>query len=103
MPYVNQDIGPKKTIEECYENLVNAVIYKASEDYRAALRKHDRAKKAILDPGHKPSVETDLSRSDTEIRVLERFFRRSEWMELTDIGGEYLINEIRKDEAGKTA
>ncbi len=63
------------------ENLSNAIILSAVADYRRA-RKHHRV------DGKEPSWV---------IRDCERFFL-SEWFkQLTDINGEWLLNELNKE------
>lgn len=74
----------EKTIsysEESLENLVNGIIMQAVNDYRKAL-----------------SEFSSDGKSDTDvIAKCERFFR-SEWFRvLTNVDGEYLITNIRKE------
>lgn len=66
-----------------YEKLANAIIILAARDYRTALRR--QKKKAT--PGN-----------EQEIRNIERFFRSQYFDMLTGVDGEYLIEQIRKEE-----
>ena len=63
-----------------YEDLANAIILQAVDDYRAALK----AQKIHPD-------------QDGEVRKLERFFR-SEWYSvLTSVDGNGLIQALKKE------
>lgn len=63
-------------IMKVYENLANAIIERAAEDYKAALRE----KKAI----------------DAEINSIERFFYSQYFESLTEVDGPYLMMKIRE-------
>lgn len=68
---------------EAYENLANAIVTRAADDYRLAL------------------MEQKKNANDTaaleQINECEDFFR-SEWMEaLTSLDGEALIKRLRMD------
>lgn len=69
-------------IELAYRNLASAIIIQAVEDYRNALKgityKHKSPKTIIED--------------------CEKFFRSSYYRNLTHIDGEYLIEQIRKEQ-----
>lgn len=67
--------------KEGIENLANAIILQAVKDYRKALK----------------GFSLNGKSSAAVIADCERFFR-SEWFkELTDVDGEYLIINIRKE------
>ena len=69
---------------EGYERLANEIVLCAVKDYRAALKRDDEL-----------GVDPDLRRKSIEV------FFRSDWFKvLTNIDGEFLINELKK-EAGK--
>lgn len=71
-----------KDIQTCWENLANAIIEQAVNDYRKAL--------AGRNPNH-PNTPS--------VRALERFFR-SDWFKvLTSVDGTYIMNKVR-DEIG---
>ena len=77
MAIVNKQAG------DPYENLANAVIAQAAEDYRAALKKikaHPKNKDAI----------------DEALRI-ERFFRSGWYQRLTNVDGEFLIRKLQED------
>ena len=77
MAIVNKQIG------DPYENLANAVIAQAAEDYRAALKKikaHPKNKDAI----------------DEALRI-ERFFRSGWYQTLTSVDGECLIRRLQAE------
>ena len=75
-----------KTVGNPYENLANAIIVKACEDYRVAL------KKIKHNPKNKDAIDEALS--------LERFFSSQCYQTLTDVNGEFLIRKLR-DEIAK--
>ena len=65
------------------QNLANAIIIRACDDYRDALKKLKR------NPRHKESLKTK-----TEV---EEFFR-SDWYEiLTSLDGEMLMKKLREE------
>ena len=72
-------------MKDRYEELANAIIKQAAEDYRDALRHLKR------NPGY---PEARRSKSD-----LERFFRSAWFAKLTDINGEWLIEALCKEAA----
>ncbi|MBQ9644197.1 MAG: hypothetical protein IJV26_09195 [Lachnospiraceae bacterium] len=68
-----------------WEDLAQAIIMKAVDDYRAARRR----------VRHFP----DQKGAQATIREVERFFR-SEWFEqLTDLDGEMLIRKLKEEVA----
>ena len=67
--------------KEGFENLANAIILQVVKDYRKTLS----------------GCKVEKRDSKSVIAECERFFR-SEWFrELTDVDGEYLITNIRKE------
>ena len=70
-----------KTTGDPYENLANAIVLSAVEDYRKALKKYSK------NPGSK-SVKADVD-------SLERFFRSQWYSVLTSVEGEFLIRKLR--------
>ena len=62
-----------------YENLANAIIIQAAKDYRHALKA----------PGKPGNVKT--------MEECERFFQSQLFRLLTDIDGEALVEELRKE------
>ena len=68
--------------KKAYENLANAIIVSAIEDYKSTLVKLKR--------------HPDNKRALDEIRNLEKFFY-SEWYELlTDLDASYLLRKVRE-------
>lgn len=77
MAIVNKQAG------DSYENLANAIIAQAAEDYRAALKKikaHPKNKDAI----------------DEALRI-EHFFRSGWYQTLTSVDGECLIRRLQAE------
>ena len=66
-----------------WENLSNAIILKAVEDYRKA------RKRVRTFPDQKAAQAT--------IREVEKFFRSWWFAQLTDIDGEMLVERLRKE------
>lgn len=67
--------------KEGFENLANAIILQAVKDYRKALS----------------GCKVDKRDSKSVIAECETFFRSKWFQELTDVDGEYLITNIRKE------
>ena len=74
-----------KLVGNPYEDLANAIIIKACNDYRTALK---RVKK---NPENKDAINEALS--------LERFFKSPWYQVLTSVVGEFLIRKIRAEVA----
>ena len=77
MAIVNKQTG------DPYENLVNAVIAQAAEDYRAVL------KKIKAHPKNKDAINEALR--------IERFFRSGWYQTLTSVDGECLIRRLQAE------
>lgn len=65
-----------------FEDLANAIILQAADDYRIAYRQ--------------ANVLSNGKSSQKDCRELERFFRSKWYRILTDVDGEYLIKVLRK-------
>ena len=74
-----------KLVGNPYEDLANAIIIKACNDYRTVLK---RVKK---NPENKDAINEALS--------LERFFKSPWYQVLTSVDGEFLIRKIRAEVA----
>lgn len=70
----------KELIDYQFEELANAIICRAVEDYRKALAKRNR------NTNTSPAIAT-----------LEKFFRSDYFSTLTKISGEYIIEKVRKE------
>jgi hypothetical protein len=68
---------------EPYESLANAIVMQAIKDYRSALR---NLKKRPDSRGYQ-----------TEVRILERFFRSDWYGEITSLNAEYLIRRVNEE------
>ena len=77
MAIVNKQAG------DPYENLANAVIAQAAEDYRRLLK---RVKK---NPANREALEEALQ--------IERFFRSGWYQHLTTVDGEFLIRKLQEN------
>ena len=70
-------------LQNCYENLANAIIIQAVKDYRFVL------KKLRLNPRDRTAALEKTS--------LERFFRSDDYRSFTSLGGEFLIRRLREE------
>ena len=78
---------------EPYDELANAIILRAIDDYKICL---DRLKYLLKEPSFNGKRIVETKR---EIDEIEEFFR-SEWYdEMTDISGEDVIKKIRSEVA----
>lgn len=77
MAIVNKQTG------DPYENLANAIIAQAAEDYRGLLK---RVKK---NPANREALDEALR--------IERFFRSGWYQRLTNVDGEFLIRKLQED------
>lgn len=66
-----------------YENLANAIVLSAVEDYRKALRRLSK------------NPESKSTKADVD--SMERFFRSSWYSVLTSVEGEFLIRKLREE------
>lgn len=67
-----------------YENLANAIIIQACNDFRRAYKRYLRRYRSSDKP-------------DTELLELESFFRSDWYKTLTSVDGEYLMDRIKKE------
>lgn len=66
-----------------YENLANAIVLSAVEDYRKALKKYSR--------------NLNSKSEKAEVDSLERFFKSQWYSVLTSVEGEFLIRKLRAE------
>jgi pyruvate dehydrogenase complex dehydrogenase (E1) component len=72
-------------MQEPYENLANAIVVQACNDYRAAL----------------DGIGYDYKPADAVIKELEKFFRSSRFRMLTKVKGEYLMERLKQEHQEK--
>jgi len=84
IPYVEVRTMSRFMNGNPYENLVNAIIVQAADDYRAAIRS---LKKCPYDYNSK-----DI------LREIERFFRSAWYAKLTTVDGELILEGLREEE-----
>ena len=75
----------KRADGDPYENLANAIIVQACDDYRADLKKIKK------NPGNRAAIDDALR--------IERFFHSGWFGTLTTVDGGFLIQRIRKETA----
>lgn len=76
-------MASKQSAGNPYENLANAIILQAVNDYRVALKKVKR------NPDNKDAIQEALN--------IEKFFRSSWYEALTSVDGDFLIRKIRAE------
>lgn len=76
-------MASKRLSENPYEALANAIVLRAVDDYRIAL------KKVKKNPNNRIAFDEALQ--------IERFFRSQWYQVLTSVDGEYLINRLRRE------
>lgn len=81
MAKTNSDYNP-------YEELGNAIVIQAANDYERELARFIRARRR----GNR-KMEEDAK---TEIKFLEKFFRSDWYKMLTEVDSEYMIRNLRK-------
>lgn len=64
-----------------YQELANAIVARAAEDYRNALN----------------GISYNTYSPETIIKRLEKFFRSSWFRTLTKVNGEYLIEQLKQE------
>ena len=79
-----KDIIREEGNDDPYEEIANAIVIQACNDYKNAYRRHLR-RSGIVD---KP---------DYELVALENFFRSDWYKILTTVDGEYLMERLRKE------
>lgn len=73
----------KTTNGDPYENLANAIILIAVDDYRRALKRFAKS------PGS--------NEAKADVEEMERFFRSKWYSVLTSVDGKYLIRKLRAE------
>lgn len=73
-------------IQSAHHDLANAIIVQAVEDYRNAL--------------NGVSYDRNLT-PESVVKSIERFFRSEYYRTLTNVGGEYLIEQLNKEHKQK--
>ena len=72
-------------MQYAYENLANAIVIQACEDYRNAL----------------DGIGCDRKSPKTVIKELEKFFNSSYFRMLTKVKGDYLIDRLKEEHREK--
>lgn len=72
-------------MQDVYENLANAIVIQAVNDYRNALN----------------GIGCEYKPPEAVIREVEKFFRSSYYRTLTKVKGEYLIEMLQKEHRDK--
>ena len=72
-------------MQDAYENLANAIVIQACNDYRAAL----------------DGTGYDYKPAEACLKELEKFFRSSYYRMLTKVKGEYLMERLRQEHREK--
>ena len=81
----------EENYHRCYENLANAIIWQAVQDYRNALDRIERFNRS------KDKKTFADYKAFEEKHDCEKFFRSGYFGTLTKVSGEYIINKIQKE------
>jgi hypothetical protein len=99
-----------------YKKLANAIIIQAAKDYRVALRELQSYadiepelllyENELAEGKAEPDDEKDrklgnLKRIKTDIKEIEEFFHSKLYSILTDVDGQYILEELQKEVYGK--
>lgn len=87
----------KGELKENYENLVNAVIVKAVEDYKTALIGIKTIENSSFPNDKKKRLEEKIKVYENDIFNLEKFFNESPWLDQVAIDRTWLVNKIKED------
>lgn len=87
----------KSELKENYENLINAVIVKAVEDYKTALLGIKKIGDSSLSNEKKKRLEEKVKMYENDIFNLEKFFNESPWLDQVEIDRKWLLNKIKED------
>lgn len=87
----------KDELKENYENLINAVIVKAVEDYKTALIGIKKIEDSSLSKDKKKRLEEKVKVYENDIFNLEKFFKESPWLDQVQIDRVWLLNKIKED------
>lgn len=87
----------KDELKENYENLINAVIVKAVEDYKTALIGIKEIEDSSLSNEKKKRLEEKIKVYENDIFNLEKFFKESPWLDQVQIDRVWLLNKIKED------
>ena len=72
-------------MQDVYENLANAIVVQAANDYRAAL----------------DGIGYDYKPAEAVLKELEKFFLSSYYRMLTKVKGEYLMERLKQEHLEK--
>lgn len=87
----------KDELKENYENLINAVIVKAVEDYKTALIGIKKIEDSSLSNEKKKRLEEKIKVYENDIFNLEKFFKESPWLDQVEVDRKWLLNKIKED------
>ncbi len=87
----------KGELKENYENLVNAVIVKAVEDYKTALIGIKTIENSSFSNDKKKRLEEKIKVYENDIFNLEKFFKESPWLDQVQIDRKWLLDKIKED------
>ena len=87
----------KDELRENYENLINAVIVKAVEDYKTALIGIREIEDSSLSNDKKKRLEEKIKVYENDVFNLEKFFKESPWLDQVQIDRKWLLDKIKED------
>ncbi len=88
--------------QENWENLANAIIVKAADDYRYTVKREQNLLKKLnsISPASKKAttIRADLETVRWDRNKIALFFNNSPWFSMLGISGEYLLTLLEAEE-----
>lgn len=94
------NIERSKANIENYENLINAIVVAAADDYKADHRKLRRLKKKVMEEENMIKLKQckeDMARVRDDIKQIRNFFLTSPWVSVaTSLPGNEILSTLDK-------
>ena len=90
----------KELLKECYENLGNAVVLQAANDYRDSCKKIRKLNKKNVAENSKEEkeIKTKIRIEEGNIYKIKRFMQSEYFSLFTNIDGSYLIDKLEEEQ-----
>ena len=83
----------KEYLFESCRQLASAIVKNAADDYRRI-----RKRKKKYEEKNKKNIDDSLLTIDSEIKMIEKFFYESEWLDfLPSLDGEYILSRLKEE------
>lgn len=89
-----------KNIADAYEDLANAIIIKAVDDYRSLLKKIKKSNTRILKTDNPDVINTEKAKIvgyEYSIKALDKFFLSGYFIGLSKVDGHYIIERLKTE------